>query len=468
MLDLQENILQDACAKLLETIRVNNYPFQLYYHERTLRELNEIRNAIESSLSARRYSPQLSRGFVQYAEARGAGYAVDLHFHRLNAGAEIDVEAFLSRFNHIEELLAANGVKIYRQSQELDTFTKGMYVAEFEHLLKQIRPARPRRYEARDHDVVLWMSLQRMRTSSKSALRSGALLLSNDRALQTFDKRFLMHQTDGKLSPTVVLPHHLLQVLRPLNRVTTNFDERFLAIFAAPEFRTAQSGYDETVSKVMKYLSSFDGVPTETAVVILNDDLLIGRLDGLEAQDEEFRQLVDNAIIAENSTLLSQVTDLQSRLAQTEKEHERTVVRAATELETLRDSTAAVAREKEAASRRAEAELAHRNKVEAELQEERLRREAAEVAARAAQVARERARWGGVVGLGVVGTLVLVRGPEWLGWSAFLKQDRHVAIQILAVVAWNGLMYVLGGGKYRGTALVGVVIAAIIALVSLV
>jgi hypothetical protein len=62
-----------------------------------------------------------------------------------------------------------------------------------------------------------------------------------------------------------------------------------------------------------------------------------------------------------------------------------------------------------------------------------------------------------------------VRGPEWLGWNAFLKQDHHVAIQGLALVAWSGLMYVLGGGsRYRVTVLVGVVIAAIIALVSLI
>jgi hypothetical protein len=60
VLGLHDNPLQGTCDELLSVIKEGHFPFQLYCHERTLREFSEIRDSIKVRLSAKRYSPQLS------------------------------------------------------------------------------------------------------------------------------------------------------------------------------------------------------------------------------------------------------------------------------------------------------------------------------------------------------------------------------------------------------------------------
>lgn len=42
--------------------------------------------------------------------------------------------------------------------------------------------------------------------------------------------------------------------------VASDFDSRFVEVFAAPEFRTAQTNYDETASLVISYLATYQDV----------------------------------------------------------------------------------------------------------------------------------------------------------------------------------------------------------------
>jgi len=246
VLGLQDNPLQEADVELLEIIKNERYPFKLYYHERTLKEIHEILDAARASLTRRHYTPALSQAYLQYMENRNIGFGLERQFHAMNANREVDTEAFLARYDHVEDMLRERGIQRYNQAgPELDTQLKGELIAEFEHYLANRRRQgkTPRRYEAMDHDVTVWMYLQRQRAKSTNALRSGALLLSNDYSLHSFDRAFLQSSPDGKQVATVVLPYHLLQVLRPFSRVTVDFDQRFMEIFAAPEFRTTQTDY---------------------------------------------------------------------------------------------------------------------------------------------------------------------------------------------------------------------------------
>jgi hypothetical protein len=472
MLGLQDNPLQAPCAELLATIESRHYPFQLYCHERTLREFNDIRDAAHSRLTAKRYPASLSAAYVQWAEMHGSAFGIEVHFHRLNATTELDVEAFLARFDHIEDLLTAKKVKIYRQSgPDLDVFTKGSFISEFEHYLKQHRPARPRRYEARDHDVMIWMYLQRLRSSSKNALRTGALLLSNDRALYSFDRSFLAHQPQAKEGATVVLPHQLLQVLRPLNPSTTNYDEQSLAVFAVPEFRTAQSGYDATVSKVMRYLASFDGVPAETAVLILNDDLLMGRLRDVDTQDQEFGQLVENAVLTENAALIEHMTSLQGALDQAEITLSNRTDEAQSRIEALTREAESVARQEQEARALVDAEATRRTQAEQDLAAERAKRREAEALAISAQAgqlkARRTLRLVAAILMAVVGSAVILGVPQWSGWTDFLGLKSHLSIQALCSLAWIGVSYSVAFAKNRNAVMLGVVAAAVIAALTL-
>lgn len=499
VLGLQNNSMQEADVELLDIIKSEKYPFKLYYHERTLKEILEILDAARSSLRRRHFTPALSRAYLQYTDTRGGGFGLERQFHEMNAKREIDTEAFLARFNHVEDLLRDRGIQRYNQAgPDLDTTSKGEYIAEFEHFLAgRRRQGKPqRRYEALDHDVTVWMYLQRQRNSNTNALRSGALLLSNDYSLHGFDRSFLMSSASGRMSPTVVLPHHLLQILRPFSRVTNDFDRRFMEIFAAPEFRTTQTDYGETASRVLSYLASFDGVPTETAVHILNDDLLMGRLKDVEATEAEFAELIENAVIAENSALVESLSEVSEHLTEAKRaastasevaeseraareESERRVqeVRAAAEAEARRVvqelEAARVEQEAEAARRReadqrADQEAEERAGLQAELLSERARRETAENSARRSERRWRAVRW--LLTTLVTGGLItlVVGGPAWFKWQSFLNHQNHVAMQALAVAVLLGAGYLAGGAtKHRGLVVAAIVVGGLITLLSL-
>lgn len=447
MVGLQDNPMQDLSAELLKKIDAEGHPIQLHCHERTLQEISELQEAVTKALGAKRYSSQLSEAFVQSAESHASRFGVEARFHRLNMEHEIDVGAFLARFNHIEELAAAKKVRIYRPaSSDSEEPAKETYIAAFEQFLQEYRPNRPRRYEARDHDVAVWISLQRLRSFSKNALRSGALLLSFDQALYSFDKSFLMNQPSGKKGPTVALPNHLLQLLRPLRKGSTDYDEQFLAVFATPEFRTAQSGYENTVTNVMKYLASFEDVPKETAVLILNDDLLMGRLNDMDAQSEEFAHLIEKTVLTENAALMETVTSLQDQLNEARQAQQA--------LEQL-----------------ANVEATNRAKIEQDLSKEHSRRELAEASAASAEASSARIATRARIAISVIialaGSLLIIKGPGSVGWKGFLELHTHIAIQGLMVFAWLGVAYLTGPVKHRAAVLATVVIAAIIAALSL-
>jgi hypothetical protein len=457
--DNDDNPLQGTCDELLAFIERGKYPFRLYCHERTLREFNTIKTGVADRLSARRYPSQISKAYIQVAKARHSS-GVEMSFHRRNAETEIDVAAFLARFDHIEELLKARNVDIYRQNgPDLDVEKKGAYVAEFEHFLGERPRAKKRRYDALDHDISLWMYLQRIRSHSTSALRTGALLLSNDIMLHTFDKSFLMDRPGAKEVITVVLPHHLMQVLRPLSSNKNDYDEQFISIFAVPEFRTAQTDYDSTISDVMRCLASYDDMPKELAIRILNDDLLMQQLSNIDAEDTEFTNLIDKAIFTDNAMLAEQVALLESDRDKAEQISHEHAESTKTEIEALKRQAKETERREEEARAQVRDEVARREKAEQELE--------AEHAARLSII--RRLRWALVALLGASGVVLILRGPEWFTWTSFLKHPNHVGIQALASVAWAGLAFTIApvAAKYRGAVLASVVACAIITALAL-
>ena len=94
VLGLQDNPLQEADLELLEIVRREQYPFKLYYHERTFKEILDILDAARASLKRRHFTPALSRAYLQYAESRGGGFGLERQFHALNATGEIDSRHF--------------------------------------------------------------------------------------------------------------------------------------------------------------------------------------------------------------------------------------------------------------------------------------------------------------------------------------------------------------------------------------
>src|SRR5204862_7169545 len=110
-------------------------------------------------------------------------------------------------------LLASLGLTIYRESGAAawSVTEKGQLIAQYDDFVKHERPARPKPYQALDHDIVLWLALSRLRTNKRSVLDSGALFLTNDYLLYRFAWRHLRGHDEIS---GVVIPLQLLQILR--------------------------------------------------------------------------------------------------------------------------------------------------------------------------------------------------------------------------------------------------------------
>ena len=95
--------------------QVRELSVQPHYHERTLKEILEILDAARSSLKKQHFTPSLSQAYLQYFASRGGGFGLERQFHALNANREMDTEAFLARFDHVEDLLRDRGIQRYNQ-----------------------------------------------------------------------------------------------------------------------------------------------------------------------------------------------------------------------------------------------------------------------------------------------------------------------------------------------------------------
>lgn len=77
VLGMQDSNMQEADLELLETIEREQYPFKLYYHERTFKELIGLVETTKSRLRSRHFTPALSRAYIQYVDSRGGGFGLE-------------------------------------------------------------------------------------------------------------------------------------------------------------------------------------------------------------------------------------------------------------------------------------------------------------------------------------------------------------------------------------------------------
>lgn len=342
VLEFHQDYFAAVSREAIALIRDSKLPITLYYHERTLREIDSTIFAIGARLREHRWTKALSRAAVGYANATGRLSGIELAYHRLNAETGVDTDTFLAKYEHIEHVLDGEGFKIFREPSNKPSYSleeKGMLIAEYLEFCKGMRPGRPKAYEAADHDMTVWLSLRRLRHASRSALETGALLLSNDYLLFSFDWSRLRQRPD---SGTVVLPTQLLQLLRPFVPSTDEYDRRFAETFAVPEFRTSHTGYAETTSKVLGILATFKDLPEATAAKILRDEVISTRLRPLNDRSREAREAIESVIVRDNESLLEEREALQSELATRDQ------------ADSLRENPGAIARDRRQLTRNKE------------------------------------------------------------------------------------------------------------------
>lgn len=457
-----------ATEALILFIQANNLPITLLAHERTVKEFVGTVAGARDHLLSRRWSSGVSKLAISVT------YGFEQAFHIINAETAIDPRAFLSRFEHVHELLASHGIQVYRDPEEHDGVDRAVLFNEYKDFLKVIRPGKPEKpYTVLDHDIhVLW-AVRAERRPGSNPLTSGALFVTNDTGLFSFEHR---RRNRGEL-PVVTLTSQILQVLRPFGVPTADLNERFIEMFAVPSFRTVYSDYRDTQAHVLGYMAAYDDVPVATAAAIMSNELLLQELGGLDPDDDRFKKHVDDAIILENKRLLEEREDVAVRAAQAEAENAES--RAALELAADREAELLLEAEQRQAKFEQDAVVAAEKKLRLEasevtkeaerkgLEDRVAELEAVSTAALVKHQVLKRRLWQGAVFVGaILLALLTIFGPGRVGWLSLLAEPEKrglarglilwVVVTAATALLWRARWEVFAG--LAGAGVVGLLI----------
>lgn len=428
LLRLGETVGAEVSHELVRVIREHKLPFTLLYHERTLRELDQVIGHFQSYLSTKEWTTPIAKAALEEANLPG----VIKHYLKARLKTGVSVADFFRPFRHAREILDDRGL-VFQPAGE----TRHDERYEIFHDYRAFLEARgkKKRYRQIEHDSALLDAVRAERLAAASTLHAGALLLTYDYFLYRFDWESSKRQG---VSPSVVLPNSFWQILRPFIGDSPEFDKSFAGTFALPEFRTVGSDSAEASAKLLGILASLDGIPEPTARKILSNDLLIERIKNSPRESTDL-ELIESVIAEENRDLVKRVESLELELRrvstamsagkdrlESERFKHRTMREqlgvAKKELESIQSLEEAVEKERI----RAEAEAAKA----AELGQELVQYRAAEAARRAKSARARRALCVAVI---IAAALVLSFILLKLESRYLAEHQRLTAIQLLTV-----------------------------------
>jgi len=465
ILDINDNPLKEVSRDLVDVIRRHQFPYKLYYHEETLKEIRETLHAIGDRLRGRKWQQALSRAAVSSGLLTG----VELLFHQRNAEKPIDADLFLSRFEDVPALLSQFGATIYRTrapSPESEN-EKWLAIGAYDAFLKQKRPDRPKPYAALNHDVVVWREVLKIRSAGGSVLDAKALFLSADYYLYRFTKQ---HEA-GTFSGSVVLPNQLLQLLRPFVPSTDDFDRRFVETFALPEMRALPGDYSSTTSKVLAYLNTVADLGEDTALRVLSNTMVNARLATVDDGSAAFQEIIDSELAIDNQLLVHQARSAAIKAEDAEtRSKELTALAEKREADltqlgaTLDDTRAELVR----TSRDAEAALKAAKSEQASVESRLI---ASEKTIKALALRQERqselTRWGVAGVVAAAGSIVLLLALHALSWRWLEDQPNRLGLKVGSVMMLIGVCWATVDAKRRLLALGAMVLAIAVALLPL-
>ncbi len=460
VLGLHLDYFSDISRDVLDLIQNGGFPFSLYVHPRTLKELQTTIGFIGARLRSNLWTQEVSRIAVEVGTNTGNLSGVELSYHTLNARTLTDPSVFLTRFEHMDVLLRDLGLSLYVEPRDrgYSDDEKWGLIGDFNAFVETARPGRPKPYEAMDHDMTVWLSIHQLHKPSVSALSAGALLLSNDFLFYRFDWRNLRREGD---SGVVVTPSQLLQVLRPFVPATEDFDRSFAETFAIPHFRTAQSGYGPVTSDVLGFMNSMSDLPRPTAIRILTDEVVLHRLSGRNPSEPAFRETIESEIARDNRLLLEEKEAMERQFAEEQTRTRETL--AQTQSTSRQQADALVA-----AKGREEALVSVASQKEALLSESGRREASLQASLTAERAARQkfesRLRRVAAVVAWLIGQVLLLAAPATANLRWILDHPNRIGLQLLAGLVWSGVVWVAYDRTNRVLVTLGVVVVAIVGI----
>jgi hypothetical protein len=365
----------------------------------------------------------------------------------------------------VPELLKQYDFKIYRTSGVANNDDTERYelVADYKHFVESSPKARPRRYEAFDHDMTVRLTVARQRKREASALDAGAFFLTTDFTLYRYDSKRMQSQQALGL---VVLPNQLLQLLRPFVATTDDFNRRFIEAFAIPEFRSIESDYSSTQANVLSYLSTYSNMSEQTASRILANDLLMNQLKEVPEDSEQFEEYVESAVARDNENLLDENSRLQALVEATERKAETAREESASREQQTRETSIALDASNKLIVEAKGREAERNTQIEQLRQQNKSRMEENEKLAGQITNLHSLFRYAAAFAILVFG-LALIAVATILPWP-WLEQHAHrLALYVLAVLILGASAWAAIDKKRRHIALGTVVVGALLALIPL-
>lgn len=421
VLDLHVNPQVEVSNDLLRSTQKYKLPFELLYHEATEKEMQSTINYYWKSLRPYQWSQGLSRAATTTRYVPG----IVAKYHQMNAEKGIDVDTFFGFFKHTDELLKNKNILIYKTETQ-DEENIGNLIQQYQEFLSKWGKDKPEKIV--EHDMTVLDTVRRLRSDSKSSIEAKVLLITCDFTLYRFD--WESSRQEGFLA-CVVLPNLFWQLLRPFVPSDSDFERSFAETFALPEFRSIGSRSSEACNKMLCLLSLYKDFPEETAERLLSNDLLIDGLRKIEA-DKEFQDYVDNAIVANNTSLMEEKAALEKKLelerakkGEREKGLEKAFLQKKQEIEALKKAMSAQEREAKIA---VEQEKQARADVEERIVDEENLRKRAE---------RRNEIYTSILGviIGLVGIVIFNFMVNKIRWTWLLEHQNSYSLQ--------GIFYIL-------------------------
>jgi len=313
----------DVSNDLIRAIKKYNLPFKLRFHEATDQEMRATIDHYGTILRSRVWTQSLSRAGVKSHNLSG----IEQKFHEKNSNQSVDVDEFLRPYEHFDQLLVKQNIKIFRPHENREQEKSDLF-HEYKEFLEN-RGRSDKQYGTIMHDVTVLEETRRLRRDTKSSLEAGALIVTCDYYLYQFDQAYSRRNNHRAC---VLLPNIFWQILRPFIPADENFDKAFAETFALPEFRALGSGGSKACSKMVQVLASYKDVPEETAFKMLSNDILLNRLKSI-SDEQEFAEQIEAEFIQENKGLIEEKVALEQQLEKERKQREGQVKKHTEQLE---------------------------------------------------------------------------------------------------------------------------------------
>lgn len=442
LLELSVNPQEIVSTELINVIQKNQLPFSLKIHPKTQIELDDTIASYEYSFSKRNWSRNISKIAISSNFVSG----VERKYHQVFYETGIDVHSFFLPFQHTDILLKEKQIEMDKSvyvsapiSEEVATL-----ILDYKEYLET--KGKSKEYEALEHDMTVLSHVRKLRSQKRSSLEAGALLLTCDYFLFSFDWE-ISRKINKK--PCTVLPNLFWQILRPFIPSDENFDKSFAETFAVPEFRIINNGAAQAASKMFSLMAAYSDFPEDTAMSLLTNDVLLEQLQRAET-DEDFQKFVETAIISENSQLTEENAAL-SDLVNKERNKIKSVDQKAKNLE----------EDNKKKDKRLEEELQKRTLAEQKAKEEEEKRILIEQKLMEDQKKQEKEKFkDGIVKTILLSGFMIVLFETLinrLNWSWLLQHPSSYGLRLCAYLLFIGCSLIAFVPKWRIGALIGLV-----------